>query len=150
MESKDREFTEFVVKSIVDNPDDVKVERTVDDLGVKITIDVNPKDMGQVIGRRGATMDAIRSLAKIVGVKNNASVNVFLNEPEGGRGPRTRDESPARDTVSEERPEAPEDAPVEESGGDSSREEKLPDENQPSIDIGGTVGKVIDDIKKDL
>ena len=65
----------------------MKSTRTVDERGVLITLDVNPSDMGYVIGRRGMTAQAIRSLLKVVGAKNNARVNLKINEPEGGRGP---------------------------------------------------------------
>ena len=84
----DQSFIEYVVKAIVNNPDDVKVNRTVDERGVLLTLDVNPSDMGYVIGRQGQTARAIRILLKIVGAKNNARVNLKINEPEGGRGPR--------------------------------------------------------------
>ena len=71
----------------MNHPEDVKSTRTVDERGVLITLDVNPSDMGYVIGRRGMTAQAIRSLLKVVGAKNNARVNLKINEPEGGRGP---------------------------------------------------------------
>ncbi|MBI2278966.1 MAG: KH domain-containing protein [Candidatus Brennerbacteria bacterium] len=80
---KDREFLEFLVKSIVDHPEDVKVERKVDDRGVLLTLRVNPHDMGQVVGRQGSTAKTIRSLLRIVGVKENARVNLKIEEPEG-------------------------------------------------------------------
>ncbi len=85
----DEQFLEYLVKSIVDNADDVKVVRTVDEMGVLLTLKVNAKDMGTVVGRQGATANSIRSLLKIVGIKNNARVNLKIEEPEGGRGPRT-------------------------------------------------------------
>jgi uncharacterized protein len=88
MTNDDKEFLEFLVKSIVDHPDDVKVDRKVDEMGVLLTLHVNAQDMGQVVGRQGATAKAIRSLLRIVGVKNNARVNLKIEEPEGGRGPR--------------------------------------------------------------
>ena len=84
---EDQNFLEIVVKAIVNNPDDVKVTRTVDERGVLMTLDINPSDMGYVIGRQGQTARAIRTLLKIVGAKNNARVNLKINEPEGGRGP---------------------------------------------------------------
>ena len=85
----DQEFLEYLVKSLVDHPDDVKVERKVDEMGVLLSLRVNAADMGQVVGRQGATAKAIRSLLRIVGVKNNARVNLRIEEPEGGtRGPR--------------------------------------------------------------
>lgn len=86
----DQQFVEHVVRAIVNNPDDVKVNRTVDERGVLITLDLNPSDMGYVIGRQGQTARSIRTLLKIVGAKNNARVNLKINEPEGGRPPRAR------------------------------------------------------------
>lgn len=85
---QDKEFLEIIVKAIVNNPNDVKVNRTVDERGVLLTLDVNPQDMGYVIGRQGQTARSIRTLLKIVGAKNNARVNLKINEPVGGRGPR--------------------------------------------------------------
>jgi predicted RNA-binding protein YlqC (UPF0109 family) len=85
MEDKktDKDFVEFVVKQIVNNPDDVKVERKIDEMGVLITLDVNPEDMGMIIGREGATAKALRTLLRVIGAKNNARVNLKINEPEG-------------------------------------------------------------------
>jgi uncharacterized protein len=79
----DQEFVEFVVKQIVNNPDDVKVDRKIDEMGVLITLDVNPEDMGMIIGREGATAKALRTLLRVIGAKNNARVNLKINEPEG-------------------------------------------------------------------
>lgn len=85
----DHEFLEYLVKSIVDHPDDVVVDRKVDEMGVLLSLKVNPQDMGQVVGRQGATAKAIRSLLRIVGIKNNARVNLKIEEPEGStRAPR--------------------------------------------------------------
>jgi len=81
---KDVAFLEFLVKSLVDNPNDVKINRTVDEMGVLITLDVNPADMGKIIGRLGNTAKAIRTLLRVVGMKNNARVNLKINEPDGG------------------------------------------------------------------
>jgi len=80
----DQKFLEFLVQSIVDHPDDVKVERKVDEMGVLLLLKVNPQDMGQIIGRDGNTAKAIRALLRIVGIKNNARVNLKIEEPEGG------------------------------------------------------------------
>ena len=84
-QDKDREFVEFIIKEIVNNPDAVKVERTVDELGVLLTVKVAPEDMGLLIGRSGSTAKAVRTLARIVGMRNNARVNLKIVEPEGGR-----------------------------------------------------------------
>ncbi len=79
----DKDFLEFLVKAIVDHPEDVATIRTVDEMGVLLSLRVNAKDMGQVVGRQGATAKAIRSLLRIVGIKNNARVNLKIEEPEG-------------------------------------------------------------------
>ena len=85
--NQDQEFLEYVVKMLVDNPSDVKVNRQVDEMGVLLTMDVNPADMGKVIGRSGNTAKAIRILLRVVGMKNNARVNLKINEPAGGSRP---------------------------------------------------------------
>lgn len=101
----DKEFVEYVVKMLVDNPDDVKVERKIDEMGVLITLDVNPKDMGMVIGREGMTAKALRTLLRVIGARNNARVNLKINEPEGSeRGHREpREEKPREERVHEEK-----------------------------------------------
>ncbi len=81
----DKEFLEYIVKSIVANPNDVVVDRTIDERGVLLTLKINPADMGYIIGRRGQTAQAIRTLLRIVGAKNNARVNLKIYEPEGSR-----------------------------------------------------------------
>ena len=82
----DVKFLEFVVKALVENPDDVKINRTVDEMGVLMTLDVNKDDMGKIIGREGNTAKAIRTLLRVVGMKKNARVNLKINEPAGVMG----------------------------------------------------------------
>ena len=82
---KDAEFLEFVVKGLVDHPESVKINRTVDEMGVLLSLDVHQDDMGKIIGRSGNTAKAMRILLRVVGMKNNARVNLKINEPEGGR-----------------------------------------------------------------
>jgi len=94
----DKEFLEYVVKELVDNPKDVKVERKVDEMGVLLSLKVNPEDMGQIIGREGSTAKAIRNLVRIVGLKNHARVNLKIEEPEGGRAPRA-ERKPSSDDI---------------------------------------------------
>ncbi len=84
-ELKDQAFVEYVVKSIVNHPEDVRTERVIDDRGVKITLYVNPEDMGYVIGRQGQTARALRILLKIVGAKDDARVSLVIYEPEEAR-----------------------------------------------------------------
>ena len=85
----DRDFVEYVVKQVVNHPENVKVDRKIDEMGVLITLDVHPEDMGMIIGREGATAKALRTLLRVIGAKNNARVNLKINEPEGSeRKPR--------------------------------------------------------------
>ncbi|HEY5383126.1 MAG TPA: KH domain-containing protein [Candidatus Paceibacterota bacterium] len=84
MAEKDQEFLEFVVKGLVEHPEDVKIGRVVDEMGVLLTLDLNGDDMGKVIGRSGNTAKAIRTLLRVVGMKHNARVNLKINEPAGG------------------------------------------------------------------
>jgi predicted RNA-binding protein YlqC (UPF0109 family) len=98
--AQDQEFLELLVQNIVGHPKDVKVGRIIDERGVLLTLDINPEDMGYVIGRKGQTAQAIRTLLKIVGAKNNARVNLKINEPEGARGGRRGDRGADIDTSS--------------------------------------------------
>jgi hypothetical protein len=85
---KDKEFLEMIVKNIVSNPDAVVVDRTVDEMGVLLTLKIDQADMGYVIGRQGQTAQAIRTLLKIIGAKNNSRVNLKIYDPNGGSKPR--------------------------------------------------------------
>lgn len=107
MEShEDKQFLEMVVRSLVDNPDSVKIERSVDEMGVLLTLDVHADDMGKIIGRSGNTAKAIRTLLRVVGMKHDARVNLKINEPEGGRGPAfaNSDNNETVETPAEENP----------------------------------------------
>jgi predicted RNA-binding protein YlqC (UPF0109 family) len=100
MPQADQEFVETVVKAIVDNPDDVKTVRSVDEMGVLIELTVNPEDMGKIIGKEGRTAKSIRTLLRVLGAKNNARVNLKIVEPEGGREvrvPEANDEKSSED-----------------------------------------------------
>lgn len=85
------QFLESTVKALVDHPDDVKIAKTIDEMGVLMTLDINGEDMGKVIGRKGATAKAIRTLLRVVGMKNNARVNMKINEPAGRARPVASD-----------------------------------------------------------
>jgi predicted RNA-binding protein YlqC (UPF0109 family) len=82
----DKEFVEYVVKALVNHPDDVQVRRSVDDMGVLLELSVNPEDMGKVIGKAGATAKSIRTLLRVLGSRNDARVNLKIVEPEGAEG----------------------------------------------------------------
>ncbi len=88
----DQEYVEYIVRAIVNHPDDVKTDRIIDERGVLITLHVNQEDMGYVIGRQGQTARSIRTLLKIVGAKSNARVNLKIYEPEGSRRMRAPEE----------------------------------------------------------
>lgn len=93
---QDQKFVEDVVKAIVENPADVKTERTIDERGVLIKLYVNPEDMGKIIGKDGKTAKAIRTLLRVFGAKNNARLNLKIVEPEGSE--RSVSESTASET----------------------------------------------------
>ncbi|MCD4694021.1 KH domain-containing protein [bacterium] len=99
---KDKDFLETIVRSIVAKPEGVSVERSVDEMGVLLTLKVDPEDMGNVIGRRGQTAQAIRTLLKIVGAKNNARVNLKIYDPNQGQGGSVSNRSEEVDTSNEE------------------------------------------------
>jgi uncharacterized protein len=83
-EAYEKEFLEYVVKALVDDEDAVRVVRTVDEMGVLLTLDISAGDMGKIIGRSGNTAKAIRTLLRVVGMKNSSRVNLKINEPVGG------------------------------------------------------------------
>lgn len=130
----DSDFLEFLVKSLVDNPDSVKVERVVDEMGVLLTLDVHPDDMGKIIGRSGNTAKAIRTLLRVVGMKNNARVNLKINEPEGGTGGARREETPT------------EEAPA----GEGSATEGMHSMSGTSDTMGQSATKTVDEAMEDL
>jgi len=80
----DQQFIEFIVKQLVENPDGVEIDRTIDERGVLITLKVDRADMGKVIGKAGQTAKALRILLRVIGSKNNARINLKIVEPEGG------------------------------------------------------------------
>ena len=78
MSTIDQQFVEYIVKSLVGNPDDVTVDRIVDEKGVLLTLTVNPEDLGRVIGRRGVTAQSLRTLLRALGTKNAARYNLKI------------------------------------------------------------------------
>jgi len=101
MADRDNDFLDFVVKALVDNPSAVKIDRKVDEMGVLLTLKVDPADMGKIIGRDGNTAKAIRTLLRVVGMKNNARVNLKIEEPEGGALRREAPRENSNKTVDE-------------------------------------------------
>lgn len=78
MSSIDQQFVEYIVKSLVEHPDDVIVDRIIDEKGVLLTLTVNPEDLGRVIGRRGTTAQSLRTLLRALGTKNSARYNLKI------------------------------------------------------------------------
>ncbi len=85
---QDHAFLEYVVKALVDNPESVQIVRTIDQMGVLLTLTVHPDDMGKIIGKSGKTAEALRILLRVVGMKHNARTNLKINEPVGGKRER--------------------------------------------------------------
>lgn len=96
---KDQEFVEMVVKAIVDNPDKVKTERKVDEMGVLIELTVDGEDMGKIIGKEGKTAKSIRTLLRVLGARERARVNLKIVEPEGGRTVKIENDSDDEDEI---------------------------------------------------
>ena len=101
LEDGDKQFLQYVVTSIVDNPEAIQIGRTVDEMGVLLSLSVHPDDMGKIIGRQGNTARAIRTLLRVVGLKNNARVNLKINEPEGSDRARAQSVTNETGEVSE-------------------------------------------------
>ena len=78
MSTIDQQFVEYIVKSVVGHPDDVVVERLIDEKGVLLTLTVNPEDLGRVIGKRGVTAQSLRTLLRALGTKNDARYNLKI------------------------------------------------------------------------
>lgn len=112
MSSIDQQFIEFIVKSLVGNPDGVIVERRIDEKGVLLELTVDPDDLGRVIGKRGATAQSLRTLLRALGTKNDARYNLKIvdnGEPrssgnaggdDGASAPAAQSQAPADDTFS--------------------------------------------------
>lgn len=103
MSSIDQQFVEYIVKSLVGNPDAVEIARRIDEKGVLLELSVDPEDLGRVIGKRGATAQSLRTLLRALGTKNDARYNLKIVDPTGGSsmggGGSTTDDSPADDAV---------------------------------------------------
>jgi predicted RNA-binding protein YlqC (UPF0109 family) len=95
----DQQFVEFIVKSLVGNPDAVQIERRIDEKGVLLELTVDPEDLGRVIGKRGATAQSIRSLLRALGTKNEARYNLKIID--NGNGGNHRDSEESDNIVSE-------------------------------------------------
>ena len=121
MSTIDQQFVEYIVKTLVNNPDKVQIDRTIDEKGVLLSLEVDPEDVGRIIGRRGATAQSIRTLLRALGTKNDARYNLKIvnnddYEPaaKDDAPAESEDEEPAEAPVEEEVEEEVDDAPVDE------------------------------------
>ena len=92
MSTIDQQFVEYVVKSLVGHPDDVIVERLIDEKGVLLTLTVNPEDLGRVIGKRGGTAQSLRTLLRALGTKNDARYNLKIVNNDGYTGSHSQNQ----------------------------------------------------------
>lgn len=101
MATIDQQFVEYIVKTLVNNPDKVVVDREIDERGVLLSLSVDPEDVGRVIGKRGATAQSIRTLLRVLGTKNGARYNLkVVNTDEDGGSHAER--APREEVVEEE------------------------------------------------
>ena len=128
MATIDQQFVEYIVKTLVNNPDKVVVDRKIDEKGVLLSLSVDPEDVGRVIGRRGATAQSIRTLLRALGTKNDARFNLkIVNTDEGAPKKMEKTESvevidtPSEEIVEDEVTETPD---VEEDSSASDLAEK--------------------------
>jgi len=100
MSTIDQQFVEYIVKSVVGHPDDVVVERIIDEKGVLLTLTVNPEDLGRVIGKRGVTAQSLRTLLRALGTKNDARYNLkIVNNDDQSGGYTMSSDEPTSDPV---------------------------------------------------
>jgi predicted RNA-binding protein YlqC (UPF0109 family) len=151
--SIDQQFIEYIVISLVGNPDAVKIERTIDEKGVLLELTVDPEDLGRVIGKRGATAQSLRTLLRALGTKNDARYNLKIIDVGGPRPPRqdsVDDSQPAAsadDTPADEPAEEPVESagvPAEEEVVEEERTEEVISEDKPSDVVSRTRAELAD------
>ncbi len=97
MATIDQQFVEYIVKTLVNNPDKVSIDRTIDEKGVLLSLEVDPEDVGRIIGRRGATAQSIRTLLRALGTKNDARYNLKIVNNDGFEPKAKHDDAEADD-----------------------------------------------------
>ena len=125
MATIDQQFVEYIVKTLVNNPDKVSIDRTIDEKGVLLSLEVDPEDVGRIIGRRGATAQSIRTLLRALGTKNDARYNLkIVNNDDFNPGEKKEVASISSDDEEVEEPaEAPEAEEIDEVEDDSEEPE---------------------------
>ena len=127
MATIDQQFVEYIVKTLVNNPDKVAVERKIDEKGVLLSLTVDPSDVGRVIGKRGVTAQAIRVLLRALGTKQDARYNLKIVNDDDGRPRREYGEHDEEETYTshEEQNESVEETPEEEEVTETEEEEEV-------------------------
>lgn len=105
MATIDQQFVEYIVKTLVNNPDKVKIDRTIDEKGVLLSLEVDPEDVGRIIGRRGATAQSIRTLLRALGTKNDARYNLKIVNNDDYEPKAKSDDTAAGDSFSSDETE---------------------------------------------
>jgi predicted RNA-binding protein YlqC (UPF0109 family) len=148
--SIDQQFIEYIVKSLVGNPDAVKIERTIDEKGVLLELTVDQEDLGRVIGKRGATAQSLRTLLRALGTKNDARYNLKIVDVGGPRPPRQSDDnsSSSDDPSNDNSEEHPEESPTSVSSEAAELDDETPDEkpknDEPSDVVSRTRAELAD------
>jgi uncharacterized protein len=149
--SIDEQFIEYIVKSLVNNPDKVEIKRTIDEKGVLLELSVDPEDLGRVIGKRGATAQSLRTLLRALGTKNDARYNLKIidtGEPGDRPAPR-RDDRPApaddnNDDNNDDDTATTADEPADEEVVEEEQVEEVIAEDEPSDVISRTRAELAD------
>lgn len=126
MATIDQQFVEYIVKTLVNNPEKVEVERKIDEKGVLLSLSVDPEDVGRVIGKRGATAQSIRTLLRALGTKNDARYNLKIVNTDAPEG--------AEHSAVENRAGDREATPVEENEEDDARSEELAEKTRAEME----------------
>ena len=134
MATIDQQFVEYIVKTLVNNPDKVVVERKIDEKGVLLSLTVDPEDIGRVIGKRGATAQSIRTLLRALGTKNDARYNLKIVN--------TDDEPKS----SAPRHTAPESEPLPNDHGETETETELAEATEPSSNLAEKTRAEMEDL----
>ena len=125
MATIDQQFVEYIVKTLVNNPDKVIVDRQIDEKGVLLSLTVDPEDVGRVIGRRGATAQSIRTLPRAEKPEKADKPAEATEGPEAVEGP----EAPAE----EEPAEVDESAVAEDTFGDEDEASDLAEKTRAEL-----------------
>lgn len=132
MATIDQQFVEYIVKTLVNNPDKVSIDRTIDEKGVLLSLEVDPEDVGRIIGRRGATAQSIRTLLRALGTKNDARYNLKIVNNDDYESVKHDEEAPAKEEEIAEEPEEEE---------EDVEEETEDDEEESTVEEGSELAK---------